>query len=112
VSARGCSIIAFTGPEPTSFKQACFAGPSEVTWKSPIVASGSWRKNRARIDNLYLSRVPEFIEFKRRTRPTSGNRPVENPPKLVADLITSRGTPEERIEAAYAEMNGALRQSC
>ena len=64
----------------------------------------------ARIDNVYLSRFPEFIEFKRRTRSTNENGLVEDSPKLVADLITSTGTPEERIEAAYAEMNGALRQ--
>jgi restriction system protein len=59
-----------------------------------------------RIDNDVLSRFPEFIEFRERSRakvPTAGG---EAPPPPSAD----KDTPEERIEAAYEELNLALRE--
>jgi len=61
-----------------------------------------------RIDNAYLSRFPEFNDFKKRSRLIKAGSEHE-PITADADLV-STGTPEEQIAAAYEEMNTALRQ--
>ena len=59
-----------------------------------------------RIDNDVLSQFPEFLEFRERSRaktPTIGGG-------AVVPLSADKDTPEERIEAAYEELNSALRE--
>jgi len=64
------------------------------------------KANVARIDNSFLSRFPEFQEFKNpRTNTASG------PPKagdIPPSLVDTETTPEERLEEAYEELRGAL----
>lgn len=57
--------------------------------------------NPARIDNGYLARFDEFLEFKRRKRPET-----VVPDKHIA--IETSETPEERIEGAQQELRNAL----
>ena len=61
-----------------------------------------------RIDNAYLSRFPEFNEFKKRSRSVKAGS--EHEPIIVDVDLVPTGTPEEQIAAAYEEMNTALRQ--
>ena len=59
-----------------------------------------------RIDNDVLSKFPEFLEFRERARaktPTIGSGALP-PPSADKD------TPEERIEAAFEELNSDLRE--
>jgi restriction system protein len=59
------------------------------------------------IDNRLLSRFPEFLSFKRRTRSRNeqGGAPQHELSAVIAD---GAGTPEDRIEGAYAELTSAL----
>lgn len=62
--------------------------------------------NPSRIDNAVLSRFPEFQAFRARSTGKPSN--VAEPPLEGAAAI-DRSTPEERIEAAHAEINAELR---
>lgn len=63
-------------------------------------------ENPSRIDNALLERFAEFHAFRARSTAKSGNG-VEKPSDPAP--ATEQSTPEERIEAAYAEINAELR---
>jgi restriction system protein len=60
----------------------------------------------SRIDNQLLSRFPEFLSFKKRSR--SGVDLDQNVAHELAATAESAGTPEDRIESAYAELTSTL----
>jgi restriction system protein len=67
------------------------------------------RKHPDHIDNGVLSQFPEFQAFRKRSREGAagdGAIPALLPPAAADDV----GTPEERIEAAFREVETALRQ--
>ena len=60
---------------------------------------GVLRNPPERITPRWLSRYPEFVQF--RTRPQRDGEP---------DVSSDEATPEERLEASYRELRGALAQ--
>jgi restriction system protein len=68
------------------------------------------QKHPDRIDNSLLSQFPEFQAFRQRSRAGGAAGPDEAatmPPPIEGE---ETGTPEERIEAAFQEMNSSLRR--
>ena len=63
-----------------------------------------------RVDNKFLMHFPEFRQFWERSRSRPGNGGLEPISEVLStdDLVRS-ATPEERIEAAYAEITNELR---
>lgn len=57
--------------------------------------------NPLKIDNNFLSRFDEFLEFKRRKKP-------DNPPTSQSTVEIESETPEERMEEAQQELRNAL----
>lgn len=64
------------------------------------------KKHPDQIDNDVLSQFPEFLEFRKRSRARTETDGEAAPSLSSAD----RGTPEERVEAAYEELNLTLRE--
>jgi restriction system protein len=59
------------------------------------------------VDNRLLSRFPEFVSFKKRSR--SGSDELGQSGQDLSTIIPDgAGTPEDRIESAYAELASAL----
>ena len=59
-----------------------------------------------RIDNHFLNQFQEFLDFKQRSRP---ERDADDRHAIDMGDAETTHTPEERIEAAHAEINAALR---
>jgi restriction system protein len=66
-------------------------------------------KHPERIDNSVLAQFAEFQAFRKRARAGMEDN-NEVPVALLLATADELGTPEERIEAAFREMNSALRQ--
>jgi restriction system protein len=76
-----------------------------------IVATDRGRKTLKdfpdRIDNDVLCRFPEFLKFRERSRVKA--MATDGEPVLLP-MSADKDTPEERIEAAYEELNSTLRE--
>lgn len=62
--------------------------------------------NPSRIDNSYLSQFPEFLEFKTRSRGDTLDDSLQDSQPLVEE----KGTPDELMRSAHAQVMGELRE--
>jgi restriction system protein len=61
------------------------------------------REQPMRVDNAYLERFPEYIEFKTKRVSTDGDAPGVTEPAVDSSI-----TPDEQLDAAYRELREAL----
>lgn len=66
-------------------------------------------ENPQRIDNAYLSRFAEFIEFKQRRSPEEILDPVTQPTNTTTNTGSPARTPDEIMRAAHQEIEAELR---
>ena len=91
----------------TYLKQAgLLSAPKRAHFQLSERGSEALRAALDRIDNVYLSRFPEFLEFKARTRPEK----VDETQRAIEEAMVSSATPDEALRQAHKEIQSQLGQ--
>ncbi len=91
----------------TYLKQAgLLSAPKRAHFQLTERGSEALQAGLDRIDNAYLSRFPEFLEFKARTR----SEKTDGTQQAIEEVVASSATPDEALRQAHKEIQSQLGQ--